>query len=61
MKAIRINETGGPEVMHLEEIATPIPQNDEVLLQVVDDVAHGISGQLFSESVSILWIDQASG
>jgi len=35
MKAIRINETGGPEVMHLEEIATPIPQNDEVLLQVV--------------------------
>ena len=23
MKAIRINETGGPEVMHLEEIDTP--------------------------------------
>ena len=29
MKAIRINETGGPEVMHLEEIATPVPQEDE--------------------------------
>jgi NADPH2:quinone reductase len=35
MKAIRINETGGPEVMHLEEIATPVPQDDEVLIRVV--------------------------
>ncbi len=35
MKAIRINETGGPEVMHLEEIDTPVPQNDEVLIRVV--------------------------
>jgi NADPH:quinone reductase len=35
MKAIRINETGGPEVMHLEEIATPVPQDDEVLIQVI--------------------------
>lgn len=35
MKAIRINETGGPEVMHLEEIATPVPQDDEILIRVV--------------------------
>lgn len=35
MKAIRLNETGGPEVLHLEEIDTPVPQDDEVLIQVV--------------------------
>ena len=34
MKAIRINETGGPEVMQLEEIETPAPQKDEVLIKV---------------------------
>lgn len=34
MKAIRIHETGGPEVMHLEEIETPTPQKDEVLIRV---------------------------
>ncbi len=34
MKAIRINETGGPEVMHLEEIETPIPGEGEVLIKV---------------------------
>ncbi len=34
MKAIRIRETGGAEVMHLEEIATPIPSKDEVLIKV---------------------------
>lgn len=34
MKAIRINELGGPEVMHLEEIETPAPKGGEVLIQV---------------------------
>ena len=34
MKAIRINETGGPEVMHLEEIAIPAPGKGEVLIKV---------------------------
>ena len=34
MKAIRIHETGGPEVMRLEEIETPTPQKDEVLIRV---------------------------
>ncbi len=34
MKAIRINETGGPEVMHLEEIETPVPGEGEVLIKV---------------------------
>ncbi len=32
MKAIRINEIGGPEVMQLEEIETPTPQEGEVQL-----------------------------
>lgn len=34
MKAIRIHETGGPEVMHLEEIETPTPKEGEVLIKV---------------------------
>ena len=34
MKAIRINETGGPEVMHLEEVEKPTPQTGEVLIKV---------------------------
>src|SRR6266849_2177256 len=34
MKAIRINETGGPEVMHLEEIETPAPKEGEILIKV---------------------------
>lgn len=33
---------------------------EAVMGLVVDDVAHVVSGQLFSESVSILRIDQAS-
>ncbi|HCI82926.1 MAG TPA: alcohol dehydrogenase [Ktedonobacter sp.] len=34
MKAIRINETGGPEVMRLEEVDKPVPQAGEVLIKV---------------------------
>jgi NADPH:quinone reductase-like Zn-dependent oxidoreductase len=34
MKAIRINEFGGPEVMKLEEIEIPIPAADEILVRV---------------------------
>src|SRR5947209_1204794 len=34
MKAVRIDETGGPEVMHIEEIETPAPKNGEVLIKV---------------------------
>ena len=34
MKAIRINETGGPEVMHVEELATPTPREGQVLVKV---------------------------
>jgi NADPH:quinone reductase-like Zn-dependent oxidoreductase len=34
MKAIRINEFGGPEVLKLEEIDLPIPADDEILVKV---------------------------
>lgn len=34
MKAIRIHETGGPEVMHLEEVEMPTPKEGEVLIKV---------------------------
>ncbi|MDQ2718268.1 MAG: NADP-dependent oxidoreductase [Bacteroidota bacterium] len=34
MKAIRINEFGGPDVMKLEEIECPVPAADEILVKV---------------------------
>src|ERR1700722_13045694 len=34
MKAMTIREFGGPEVMRLEEVPTPVPGPGEVLLQV---------------------------
>ena len=34
MKAIRIHTTGGPEVMQLEELETPTPKADEILIKV---------------------------
>ena len=34
MKAVRINEFGGAEVMKIEEIARPVPAADEILVKV---------------------------
>lgn len=34
MKAIQISETGGPEVLRYEEIPTPEPKADEVLVRI---------------------------
>ncbi|WP_158795499.1 NADP-dependent oxidoreductase [Pedobacter sp. L105] len=34
MKAIRVNEFGGPEVMKLEEVKCPVPKLDEILVKV---------------------------
>lgn len=34
MKAIRINETGGPEVMQLEDIEQPTPKEGQVLVKI---------------------------
>lgn len=34
MKAIRIHEFGGPEVLKLEELERPVPKTDEILVRV---------------------------
>ncbi|MCE1247904.1 MAG: NADPH:quinone reductase [Firmicutes bacterium] len=34
MKAIRVNTTGAPEVMHIEEIPDPVPEREQVLIKV---------------------------
>ena len=34
MKAIRVNEFGGPEVLRLEEVTTPKPGSGEVLVRI---------------------------
>jgi NADPH:quinone reductase-like Zn-dependent oxidoreductase len=34
MKAIRVQHTGGPEVMELAEVPTPQPKPNEVLVKV---------------------------
>ena len=34
MKAIRVNEFGGPEVMKLEEVERPVPEADEILVKM---------------------------
>ena len=34
MKAIRVNEFGGPEVLRFEEVATPRPAPGEVLVRM---------------------------
>lgn len=35
MKAIRIHTHGGPEVLRFEEVARPVPSDDEVLIKVL--------------------------
>src|ERR1700753_3697474 len=34
MKAIQISQKGGPEVLQLLEVATPVPEEGEVLIRV---------------------------
>ncbi|MGY3055600.1 NADPH:quinone reductase-like Zn-dependent oxidoreductase [Pedobacter sp. UYEF25] len=34
MKAIRINEFGGPEVLKMEEVERPVPAGDEILVKL---------------------------
>jgi len=34
MRAVRIHETGGPEVLRIEDIPDPVPAADELLVDV---------------------------
>jgi NADPH2:quinone reductase len=34
MKAIRVHETGGPEMLRIEEVADPTPADDELLVDI---------------------------
>ena len=34
MRAVRVNEYGGPEVLSLEEVEKPTPSSNEVLVKV---------------------------
>ncbi len=36
MKAITLSEFGGPEMMHLSEVETPVPAADQVLIKVMN-------------------------
>jgi len=44
MKAIRINEFGGPEVMKIEDIDRPVPAPDEVLVEVYASGVNPVDG-----------------
>lgn len=34
MRAVRFHETGGPDVLQVEDVQRPIPQDDEILIDV---------------------------
>src|ERR1700744_3845839 len=48
MKAIRIHEFGGPDVLELEDIAIPQPADDEVLIKVYASSVNPVDQAIFS-------------
>jgi NADPH:quinone reductase-like Zn-dependent oxidoreductase len=48
MKAIRIHEFGGPEVLELEEIEVPKPADDEVLIKVYASSVNPVDQKIFA-------------
>jgi NADPH:quinone reductase-like Zn-dependent oxidoreductase len=47
MKAIRIHEFGGPDVLELEDIAVPQPADDEVLIKVYASSVNPVDQKIF--------------
>src|ERR1700744_2244557 len=48
MKAIRIHEFGGPDVLELEDIAIPQPADDEVLIKVYASSVNPVDQKIFA-------------
>jgi len=48
MKAIRIHESGGPDVLDLEDIAIPQPADDEVLIKVYASSVNPVDQKIFA-------------
>jgi NADPH:quinone reductase-like Zn-dependent oxidoreductase len=48
MKAIRIREFGGPEVLELEDIEIPTPAEDEVLIKVYASSVNPVDQKIFA-------------
>ncbi|MCQ6959288.1 NADP-dependent oxidoreductase [Mucilaginibacter aquariorum] len=46
MKAIRIHQFGGPDVLELEEIVVPQPKADEVLIKVYASSVNPVDGKI---------------
>ena len=46
MKAIRIHEFGGQDVLELEDIAVPQPKADEVLIKVYASSVNPVDGKI---------------
>lgn len=48
MKAIRIHEFGGPDVLQLEDIAIPQPADDEILIKVYASSVNPVDQKIFA-------------
>jgi NADPH:quinone reductase-like Zn-dependent oxidoreductase len=48
MKAIRIHEFGGPDVLELEDIEVPQPKADEVLIKVYASSVNPVDGKIMA-------------